>query len=411
MKTVFLVLLTFSLVHAQTEATVPIAQAELTNSDIRAQLSELTEKIKSLEASSEKNAAKSKVSFFGDLRLRQQHEKVAGFDERRIHRLRVKLGAKIDFSESLQATVRLMTGSGANSGNVTMGDNKSAANARRSIGVDLAYVHYQPLEYLTFQAGKLPTPFYFVGKNQLLLDRDITPEGFALKMPIEISEEWSFTILGLASWVVENYDSSAGLDETDSLFNGAQGYAKWKRADTSVVAGVGTFSFTKVKDNEPKKFFGNSSDVTLNNSRGNTLVIDPLSGNNVYLYNYDSSELFFEGKQKIGDWEFSVFQEIIENYNANSANKATALGATAQYKKWSVSYIDQRVERDSVFALFTDSNFAGNFTASKGKITQVSYKATKEAAFTLTQYVNKNDFDSSLEAKYKRMQLDFTLSF
>ncbi len=411
MKIVILVLLTFGFAQAQMETTAAATQAELTNADIRAQLSELNEKIKTLEVSSEKNSAKSKVSFFGDLRLRQQHEKVSGFDERRIQRLQVKLGAKIDFSENLQATVRLMTGSGANSGNVTLGDNKSAANARRGIGVDLAYVNYQPLEYLTFQAGKLPTPFYFVGKNQMLLDRDITPEGFALKMPLEISEEWSFTILGLASWMVENYDSSAGLDETDSFFNGAQGYAKWKRGDTSVIAGLGTFSFTKVKNNEPKKFFGNSSDVTLNNSRGNTLVIDPLSGNNVYLYNYDLSELFLEAKQKVGEWEFSVFQEIIENYNANIANKATALGATAQYKKWSFSYIDQKVERDSVFALFTDSDFAGNFTASKGTILQVGYKATKEAAFMLTQFDNKNDIDSTLEAKYKRMHLDFTLSF
>ena len=134
---------------------------------------------------------------------------------------------------------------------------------------------------------------FFAGKNQLVLDRDIAPEGLAIKVPVEVSEEWSINAIGLSSWAVESYDSAAGHDEVDSFFNGAQAYARWKQKNTSVIVGGGTFSFTKVKGSEPKKFFGNSSDTSLNVGRGNTLVLDTFSGLSTYEFNYDLSEIFF----------------------------------------------------------------------------------------------------------------------
>lgn len=352
--------------------------------------------------------ATTKLNFFGDLRLRGMTEKLESSEERRRNRFQFRAGVKALVSEDLQVIARLMTGSSATSGNVTMGDEGSPGSSRKSIGVDQAYLHYKPESYFLLEAGKFPMPFNFVGKNQLLFDRDMSPEGLNLKLPLEIDENWQLTLVGMNSWVRENYDKT-GVDLTDSFLNGAQAFMTWKNSDTSITLGGGSFAFTAIKEYDSAKFVAKARDP--NPSQGNTTEVDINSGLQVYPNNFDNSEAFAEIKQKIGGLELGLFYEKVENTNINLLNKAHSQGVFLNYKKWQISYTQQLIEKDAVFALFTDSDFADGFTSSKGSILQLTYKASQQVTWNLTQYNNTTQIDTDFPLKYTKTQLDLLIAF
>lgn len=339
------------------------------------------------------------MQFFGDFRYRQQFEKQAPKSERSIQRLQARLGVSSQVHEDLKLTLRLMTGSSANSGNQTLGDEKAPGMPRRNFGLDQAFIDYKPVNELNLYAGKMPQPFTFAGKNQMLLDRDITLEGIGLKYNQPLDDHWSLFLQGGMFWIRENYDSQFGEDLTDNFLNAIQAGVQWKVDDWTVLAGAGSFSYTDLKDTPPANITAGST------GNGNTLDIN---GN--YPANFDIDQAFVEVKKKLGPVDVSLFYESLKNKDVDVQNKASAFGAIVGYKAWALSWSQQEVQKDAVVGVFTDSDFGGGVTSTRGQMWSVAYKITKKVQLQYTVFNNENALDL-IPLKYERSHIDLQVTF
>ncbi|WP_374079504.1 putative porin [Bdellovibrio bacteriovorus] len=337
--------------------------------------------------------------FFGDFRYRQQMETQSPKQQRSIQRIQARFGVSSQVHEDLKVTLRLMTGSSANSGNQTLGDEKAPGMPRRNFGLDQVYFDYKPVSMLNIYGGKMPQPFTFVGKNQLILDRDISLEGLGLKYNQPLSDEWSFFAQGGMFWIRENYDSQFGEEQTDNFLNAVQAGAQWKANEWTVLFGVGSFSYTDLKDNPPANI---TSGATGN---GNTLDIN---GN--YPTNFDIEEMFVEVKKKVGSVDLTAFYETLKNKDAETPNKAYSYGLLAGYKAWSFSWAQQEIQKDAVLGVFTDSDFGGGVTSTRGSVWSVAYKITKKVQVQYTVFKNENAIDL-IPKDYDRTHIDLSMTF
>lgn len=352
--------------------------------------------VKEVKKESEKSDA---FQFFGDFRYRQQMEKQDPKEERSIQRIQARFGVSSQVHEDLKVTLRLMTGSSANSGNQTLGDEKSPGMPRRNFGLDQVFFDYKPAATLNLYGGKMPQPVSFAGKNQMILDRDISLEGMGLKYNQPLDDEWSFFAQGGMFWVRENYDSQFGEEQTDNFLNAVQGGLQWKQDDWAVILAVGSFSYTDLKHTPPANI---TSGATGN---GNTLDIN---GN--YPTNFDIFETSVEVKRKIQSWDLSAYYTALENESAKTLNKAHSYGLSAGYKAWSLSWMQQEVQKDAVVGVFTDSDFGGGVTSTRGQVWSVSYKITKKVQVQLTKFNNENSIDT-IPLAYDRTHVDLQLIF
>lgn len=350
-------------------------------------------------AQSEEKPLAETLQFSGDFRYRHQIETQSPKQQRNLQRIQARFGVSSQLHEDLTLKLRLMTGSSANSGNQTLGDDKTPGMPRRNFGLDQAYFDYKPHSVLNLYGGKMPQPFSFVGKNQMLLDRDITLEGVGFKFKTDIAEEVQFFTRGGMFWIRENYDSTFGDDLTDHFLNGVQTGLSWKPQDWTVQAGVGSFAYTGLKNNPPTNVTAGAT------GNGNTLDIN---GN--YPTNFDIEEIFVEVQRKMGPVDLTLFFETLENKDASTLNKASSYGFLASYNAWGFSWAQQEVQKDAVVGAFTDSDFGGGVTSSKGQVWSASYKITSKVQAQLTVFKNKNAIDL-IPLDYDRTHIDLSMAF
>lgn len=315
--------------------------------------------------------------FAGDFRYRHQETKDNQKEKRPIHRIVFRIGQNFKIQPDLNFTYRLMTGAANNSGNISIGDKSSntQGSPRYSIGLDQAFVTYNLKTDLNFFVGKMPQFFQSGGKNQIILDRDITPEGFGAQYKYVVIEKILDTSFNIASlWVREKYDDSLGEDQTDSFLNVAQAVINYKfYSEYSMNIGLGVYSYTAIKDGKPNDFTVQSTP----DFKGNTA--NELSN---YLYNYNIQQKFLELKWLKKSFEVLIFSEFIENTAADTMNKAHIYGFGFGYNAFSLTYMKPTVQSDSVLAIYSGSDFASGQTDSRGYIIQAEYKLNKNAALT-----------------------------
>lgn len=338
-----------------------------------------------------------------DLRYRHLAVTDGNYPERRQHQLLARFGAKVNLQDNLAVSIRMMTGTKPNSGNQTLGDESKPGMPRRDFGLDWAYADYKPASWANLYLGRMPQFFYFAGKNQMILDRDIALEGAGTQLRWK-APEWLEGQVNFGSfWIREKYNKTDAVDETDSFLNVAQLNLKFKKGDWSLVLGQGVFSYTGIKDGKPPEFFSGAGAL---DSRGNTL--DLL---NNYAWNYEMSQTSLEVKWKKDAFEASLFGEMIRNSSADDFNKAQLVGASLGWRQWSLTYLDQKIERDAVFALFTDSDFASGEADSQGTITTLAYKLSPQATLGFAVYKQKRGMDAAFPTDYDRSQLDLTFTY
>lgn len=341
----------------------------------------------------------------GDFRYRHQETKDNQKEKRRVHRIMFRIGQTFQIQPDLKFTYRLMTGTSNNSGNTSIADKSSNTHGspRYGIGLDQAFATYIPETDLSLFIGKMPQFFQSAGKNQIILDRDITPEGLAAQYKHTFIDKTLDATLNLASlWVREKYDDSFGEDQTDSFLNVTQVAVNYKfYSDYSANVGLGLYSYTAIKDGKPSDFTVQSTP----DFKGNTS--DLLSN---YLYNYEISQKFLELKWSKKPYEVLLFTEFIENTSADTLNKANVTGIALGYDKFSLAYMKQKVENDAVLAIYTNSDFASGQTDSRGSILQAGYKMTKNAVLNYSVYSAERTV-STLPTKIVLSQLDLTISF
>jgi hypothetical protein len=340
--------------------------------------------------------------FGGDFRFRHQELNDNQTDQRRTHRIMLRVGQVFFIQPDLKFTYRLMTGSSANSGNTAIGEKDTTQGSPRyTIGLDQAFVTYVAEKDLGIHLGKMPQFFLTAGKNQVLLDRDITPEGLGIQYKKSFLNETLDGIFNAGTFGVrERYDSTAG-DQTDSFLNVGQILASYKfNSELSLNAGLGLFNFTAIKNNKP-------GDLTVPSStdfKGNSSV----SGN--YKYNYEMNQQVLELKWNKKPFDVLLFAEHIENIAADTDNEANIYGVGFGFDKFNINYARHTVEADAIMAVYTSSDYAKGETNSRGNVLQLGYKLNKNAAVNYSLY----DFErnvSTTATDYKIAHIDLTVVF
>src|SRR6266480_821141 len=135
------------------------------------------------------------LELFGDLRLRYEYrggrlpsndpDHPNDWQERERERYRLRIGLRGTVLDDWFFGIRLETGAGPRSTNVTFGDDTSSSSpggggpfAKGSDGVFVgqAYGGYKGFPGVTFTGGRMPNPFV---TTRMVWDDDITPEGLA----------------------------------------------------------------------------------------------------------------------------------------------------------------------------------------------------------------------------------------
>ena len=338
-----------------------------------------------------------KVKLSGDFRYR--HETIEaendGKPDRHRNRIRARIGLKAKVNDEWDLGFRLAGGS---EDPVSTNQTLSGSFSSKGFWIDRAYLDYHPtaIENLHVVAGKMGNPFYKVGKNQLIWDGDLSPEGLAVKHKIKITQSDELFVNGGGFFVTESSSS-----DSDMSLWGAQGGLKHKLdKNTYVLGGISYYDYGNIKgaedlDVSKSKFFGNSSD------------------GGVFVNDYDIVELFAEAGTKIDKTPVAAYGNYVKNCVADTSGDTGWLAGFKINKakkpgSWEFSYDYRELQKDAVVGAFSDSDFIGGGTNGKGSRFGAKYQIAKNIQTGLSYFLNdRQDLDNN----YRRLQIDMVLKF
>ena len=119
----------------------------------------------------------SKVTWSGDIRVRDQQEKIENSDIRLRERLRVRLRSNLEVSDATNVTIGFSSGS-----TDPRSDNQTIENSFQKIPINLnlAYIKHKLGSDMTVFAGKMKNLIW--KPSDLLWDSDINPDGLAVQI-------------------------------------------------------------------------------------------------------------------------------------------------------------------------------------------------------------------------------------
>ncbi|MFC1760494.1 putative porin [Planctomycetota bacterium] len=359
-----------------------------------------------------------KISWYGDFRYRHEeiNDQGRSSDSRYSRdRIRARIGMRAEISDEILFNIRLGTGSSdPKSANQTLGDSWSS----KPVWVDRAYIAYRPkaLPGFGIGIGKDETPYYKVGKNQMLWDDDLNMEGVYAEYTGDITSSTQITGSAGGFWVVERHGSSS----VDTGMLGLQGLIEQTITESSKVVGGGSYyGFTNLKGQQA---LSNGWNTGSNNFYGND---NSGGGTPVYLMDYKLLELFLSWESAFGSLPYSVFGSWVQNMDA-IANSVTGdkedtgyiagvtLNKPQKQWDWQLAYDYRQVKADAVVGQFTDSDFFGGNTGGKGHRVSGGLQLQKNTQLVATFFID-NEYDASHGAdtgkKYNRIQLDLKVKF
>lgn len=176
------------------------------------------------------------LTISGDFRLRT--ERIDTEDQNR-QRIRARILFTAEIEDDLSVGLRIATGSSssATSTNQTLGD----GFGKKGLWLDLAYIDYHPGAY-TVTAGKIRQPFYRAGKNQLIWDSDVNPEGVAYTQSVKLSDQDTLTVTVGGFWLDEREVAA------DARVLGAQAYLKHVLGTGHAIVGVSNYAYEATTD-------------------------------------------------------------------------------------------------------------------------------------------------------------------
>ena len=153
-----------------------------------------------------------KVKFSGEFRYR--HETIEaendGKPDRHRNRFRARIGLKTKVNDEWDLGFRFASG---NEDPVSTNQTLNSSFATKDFWIDKAYLDFHPeaVKGLHIIGGKMSNPFYKVGKNQLIWDGDLTPEGIAAKHIFFLGESGEIFINGGGFFVTESSSSDTDM--------------------------------------------------------------------------------------------------------------------------------------------------------------------------------------------------------
>jgi len=352
-----------------------------------------------------------KIKFVGDIRLRSQTiDDTKGTLSK--FRYRIRVGFEAAVNDDIKIEFMLASGEGDP---VSTNQDFGGGFSGKSIIIDVADVYYEYGYHSFLRAGKLKLPFYRTHKNQMLWDNDLRPEGVFVKHKLLQNTDitaGAFVLRGEGQ--IDKRNDNSTLVEIE----GKKVYLFTSQAiehlgDFRVGASANIYSTLEGESPYVKYSSGKYSDGgSANNGEGKDLAKgNSLDSNGNYLNNYYLGELFAE--YKITD-TLALGLDYIYNFGAQEENQA--YNVSLMYGKlkndgdFKFGYYYRETQKDAVLGAYSDSDFAGGYTDSKGHQLMAGYQIAKNTQFAVT-YINSHQNVSTTNDKFQRLHLDLKFKF
>ena len=361
------------------------------NAGLKERIPEPAAEFEQLSAHSSAASWAEKIKLNGDFRYRMENIQETGKPDR--NRQRIQAHAAIIATPRHGLEIGLGLASGDDdplSANQTIGDGGST----KDINLDQAYVSWTGIENTSFTAGKFKNILHRAGGNTMIWDGDWNPEGFGVQWD---NDDWFANMLG--SWIES--DTQGGGSEFSYVLQG--GFKKKFTSGASLKAGL---TYTDFGTGGKGSFFGDDGEF-LGNS------FDPQT--NTYLYNYEEIELFADLSFTFLNKPARLFADYVQNQDADEFDTAYAIGLTLgtakNYGDWSVGWIYQDVEADSILGLIADSDFGGGGPDAKGHIFKGAYGLGKYLNANISYFVNEFDENLGTSKDHDRFQINLNFKY
>ena len=334
--------------------------------------------------------------FKGDLRLRYESIQRDDKDNKYRNRYRLRLGAKVGFTDTLQLQVGMRSGfANPTSGNQTFySDEPLSDYFFQSLRFNILALQYKSGNS-TYNVGRAPYLMYRPIKSQLVWDNDVSMNG----VNYQYKDDSKIITIGANQPTLE--EASEARDDVNLFI--AQYVQKIKLDNAKLNLGTGLYYYDGLKGNT--EIFGSS--------KGNTVI------NGEYVNDYHVVEAFGEVKLKdVFGLPFAVAAGVAYNFGADDKNfgydVAFKLGNAKKVGDWQVKYSYTDLEADATLGAYSDSDNFGGGTASSGHAIRAKYKAGKNLYLAGNFFFNTLDATKSktgVEADYERVQLDMIYKF
>jgi hypothetical protein len=328
------------------------------------------------------------IDWEGDLRLRYDGTFEDGEVDNNRFRFRGRFGFASEFTNKLQFSLRLATSDGDPvSTNLDFGEGFSS----KDIAIDRVFFNWQALIDLDIAFGKMGRPWFRAGSNSLLWDSDLNPEG--------VNARWSpgNFFVNLGTFVVDQRS-----DSDNSWLHSMQAGMDKRLSETSRLVISGAFyDYTNTIGNPP--FFRNKP-------KGNSV-----DANGNFIYDYDILEISTEYTTVLLDWPITFFGVWAQNTAVDVQDTAYAVGVKVGLISTpgnvQFSYVWHDTEADAVMGIFTDSDFGGGNTDSRGHFIKARYGLTENIVLNGTFIISEIEMFRNNRHDYDRVQLDIEFLF
>lgn len=331
--------------------------------------------------------------FNGNLDLRVQNEADDGADNRLNQRMAVRLSAATEFDSWSSGQIEVATGSSSRSPRQTLGDQKNPGFARRTFGLQRAFIDYHPEPWISLKVGRIPQSHETVGDSGNLLDGSVALEGALVETAIGLGSG-KLKIAGGSHWIRENYDFFYSEDVSDIMLNWGQ--VSYHLDFLSV--GAGFFNFASIQG-------AAFTDLNIDASAAGNSQDPAGTVKNRFL----PKQAFAEYRWNLGPGELKFFVETLINDETVDPNKAVWTGFGWKASQFSSLVAYGEIDSDAVPSFTTDSSFADGNTDSKGFMINLAWKFSKNFRIEFTQYLNRLK-KSTTDDQYLISQLDARFS-
>jgi hypothetical protein len=349
-----------------------------------------------------------KVKVSGDLRYRQDHKdeedsmRPGGWEDG-IYRHRIRARLMFEAIVNNEWDVAFRIASGNDRSPISTNQDLEDAFSKKYVWLDLGYFNWHParVQGLNLTGGKIKNPFYTAGKNQLIWDSDLNPEGIALKYckPLNDTDQFFFNSGGF--WVDESSNVS------DISLWGAQAYLKRTVGNPDhVLAGATYYDYGNIE-----------SKADLRSTWGGSNFFGNTTSGGLYKDDFNIVEIFGEYGFKYISMPTTLFASWVQNIVATTSEDTGWLVGVKFNKakddqpgSWEFGYDYRETDADAVIGGFNESDFLGAQTNSRGHRFVLKYHLAKNLYWNMTYY-HLEDTRTTNDLGYRRFLGDLVWKF
>jgi hypothetical protein len=394
----------------------------------------------------------SKITPFGDLRLREEGFYEDNYHARNRFRIRGRVGLTAKVADEISTTFRLATGNSNDP--ISRNQTLDSTFSQKPVSLDWAYMTLKPGKtfhiepgWITVTAGKIPTSGVY-RTSELVWDDDLAPEGATETLNLVEQRSGflrSFNI-NAYQWVVDELAADG-----DPWIGGAQLVATMAPSNTTswtlALADYNYINMNKVaakylnQYNDPPTNTVPNSSYNSQLANSNSVVRDANGLITGYKHKYNvidiASELNASNPLNLGI-PAGIFSDVAVNTETSDNNVGFYLGAgigkagkdwyhnsLKNPGDWGMSYTFARVEKDAVVSLFSysDIDYSSPNATQKGStnvqahILRFDYELLQNLQLTFkTEFINaldREDSNANLQSNSTlfRTQLDAVVKF